>query len=452
MREALLRSSPFRLTVLLGAAFLISLAVAGFIAYQLIRDELNQRIDRSVLDDFTVISQAYGDNDVVDLVDAVDSHVRATIDHDRVFLLRGLDGAVLAGNISSATISAGWSTVPAEALGLPEGGDAYRVYGNAIGGNQLLVGASFAETNAVGRLALTSIGWASAVLLALIVSVGVFVATKAQRRLDAIAETMHQVGRGELGARIAVGLQGDDIDSLSREVNAALDRLAALVESMRQVSVDIAHDLKTPLNRLAITVESAIEAEAAGQAVGDLLAQAQHESDQINTTFDALLRIAQIESGARRARFAQLPIKPILDTLAEAYSEVAEEWGQSLSLVAPAALPPIAGDKDLLTQLFANLIENTIRHCPAGTAMTITAMAEPEYLTVTIADNGPGIPPEERDKVFQRLYRLEKSRTTPGSGLGLSLVKAIADLHGASIVLTDNAPGLSVAMRFPIAR
>ena len=156
------------------------------------------------------------------------------------------------------------------------------------------------------------------------------------------------------------------------QINQALERLAGLVEGMRQVSVDIAHDLKTPLNRLSFTVQNAIDSEEAGQPVTLLLQQAQEETQQINTTFEALLRIAQIESGARRARFKDVALGPILEALFEAYEGVAEENRQFLSLQLQP-LPDIIGDKDLLTQLFANLIENAIRHCPTGTAMVLSA-------------------------------------------------------------------------------
>jgi signal transduction histidine kinase len=267
--------------------------------------------------------------------------------------------------------------------------------------------------------------------------------------MDRIANAMAMIGRGELGARIPVRRNRDDLDDLSQQINQALERLAGLVEGMRQVSVNIAHDLKTPLNRLSFTVQNAIENEEAGQSVAVLLQQAQEETRQINTTFEALLRIAQIESGGRHARFKHVAMAAILETLFDAYADVAEENGQTLSLHLQP-LPEITGDKDLLTQLFANLIENAIRHCPAGTAIVLSSKADPEHFEVSVADNGPGIPAAERGKVFQRLYRLDKSRSTPGHGLGLSLVKAITELHGAAIAISDNGPGLRVAVQFPL--
>lgn len=448
MRSAFLRSTPFRLTLVLGAAFLVALALAGFTAFTLISQELAARVDRTVTDTYSVIRQSYGENDFADLSDAVLSHAAATIGHERVFALILQDGALLAGNVATPPTTDGWATVSAASLGVSDASDDYRIYVGEIGGYRLLVGSSYAETNAVGRLTFTSLAWAGALLIALILIAGILVALRGQRRLDGIAATMHRVGRGELTARVASTGRGDDIDNLVSEVNAALDRLSALVEGMRQVSVDIAHDLKTPLNRLAITIESAIEADEAGKPVSSLLSQAQEEGTRINATFDALLRIAQIEAGARRARFTPVAPDTVLDSIAEAYGEVAVEHGQTLRLIPSGPLPAIHGDRDLLLQLLANLVENAIRHCPPGARIELSGRINAGRVELAVADSGPGIPAAERDKVFRRLYRVEKSRTTPGSGLGLSLVKAIVDLHGATISLRDNAPGLVVTVSF----
>jgi len=233
-------------------------------------------------------------------------------------------------------------------------------------------------------------------------------------------------------------------------MNQALDRLSALVEGMRQVSADIAHDLKTPLNRLKMTVEQAIEQGGRGEDVRPLLIDAREESDRINATFEALLRISQIEAGARKARFRPVDISDIMASVAEIYCGVAEDNGQTLDFAARPASPcMVNGDRELLTQLFVNLVENAINHCPPTTRITLALQAGDDGFAAGISDDGPGIPEAERELVFRRLYRLDKSRTTSGSGLGLSLVKAIADLHAARITLTDRHPGLGVTLVFP---
>ena len=451
MRNGLLRSTPFRLALILGATFFAALVIAGLIAFTLIENELAQRMDRSITDSFNVIAQSYGDSDQTDLIDTVNSHARATLNDDRIYGLVGPARVVLGGNVGAVPNMSGWMTVSSSVLGIRNGGDGgYRVFIGDIGGNRLLVGQSFVQNAEIARLALTSLGWASLAILVLVIATGVLLALRAQRRIDSIARIMGRVGQGELGARIPVGRRGDDIDLLARQVNAALDRLSHLVEGMRQVSVNIAHDLKTPLNRLAITLEAAIKAEEAGAPAARLLEQAEEEIGQINATFDALLRIAQIEAGARRARFVEVQLGDVLDRIGDAYCEVAEERGQHLEVTHQTELPGIEGDRDLLTQLCANLIENSMHHCPPDTRIAVSAKRDENRIVLTVSDNGPGIPAEERPKVFQRLYRLDKSRTTSGSGLGLSLVKAISELHGAEITIGDNAPGLWISVAFPI--
>ncbi len=451
MPSPLLRSTPARVTAVLSAAFFVSLALAAGIGFVLIRQELLARIDRNVEDTYSVISQSYGEGDVVDLIDSVISHATSAIAGDRVYLLRDTSGKVLAGNLQVPPVHAGWSTLPSS-VGSHEGGSDYRVYSGQIDGHQLVVGISLGEADEVGRLVLTSLGWAGAGFVLLVIATGLVVAARGQRRLDLISGTMERVGHGDLAARIPLSRRNDDIDGLSGSMNAALDRLAGLVEGMRQVSVDLAHELKTPLNRLGITLETTIEADVRGEPVTALLEQARAEGRQINATFDALLRIAQIESGARRARFTDLSLMPILENIAEAYAPVAAESGHSLTVETSGLLGPIHGDEDLITQLLANLVENAIRHCPPGTRIVISGHGRSSDVEITIADSGPGVPVEEHEKVFRRLYRLEKSRTTSGSGLGLSLAKAIADLHGAHISLRDNQPGLIVSIVFQPAR
>jgi signal transduction histidine kinase len=448
MLKGLGQSTPFRLAVILGLAFMVSLLVAGIVALQLVQRDLSARTDQTISDTFAVIAQSFGENDITDLADTVNSHANASPDRSRVFLLKGPSGAVLAGNVGGSPLTLGWVTVASDALGLPPGSERYRVFTGNVGPYFLLVGESYAEARSIADIVTASLAWAGALFAALVIATGVLLASRAQRRLDRIAATMALIGHGDLDARIPVGNNVDDVSRLARQVNDALDRLASLVEGMRQVSVDIAHDLKTPLNRLSITLENAIATEPGDRDLTTLLLQAQDEARQINKTFDALLRIAQLESGARRSRFVVIALEPIVTAIGEVYADVAEEAGQHLTTQGQKDIF-VLGDRELLVQLLANLVENAIRHCPARTDIYVTARYVGNRPVLAVSDNGPGVPENERSQIFKRLYRLEKSRTTPGTGLGLSLVKAIADLHGASIMLADNGPGLSVTLRFP---
>jgi signal transduction histidine kinase len=227
-----------------------------------------------------------------------------------------------------------------------------------------------------------------------------------------------------------------------------LDRIQDLMLGLQQVSSDIAHDLRTPLTRLRQSLELARRREHSVEGLHKALDGAIGNADAILETFSALLRIAQIEAGTRRAGFTAVALSELLVGLIEAYQPVADEKRHNLQgQVVPGLF--VHGDRELLTQLFANLIENAIGHSPAGAEISVEATSAQGEVLVLVADNGPGIPAEFRRKVLQRFYRLEVSRTTPGSGLGLSLVAAVATLHEAAIDLEDNEPGLKCRLRFP---
>ncbi|ARP62744.1 two-component sensor histidine kinase [Mesorhizobium sp. WSM1497] len=447
----LLRSTPFRLALTFAFLFVLAFVLSGAIVYQMMSADLAERLDDTIKETYAVVAATYAENDLKELVETVGSHSLRSLKKEQLFSLTDATGNRLAGNFTAAGLPDGFSMFDTEMPGVPPGAE-YRAYSGPVGGNTLTVAFSLSETEELERIVLMSFGWGTLIITGLAVAGGALLASRVQRRLDGIAATMVDVSHGRLDTRIPLTGKGDDIDIVSSQVNAALDRLSALVEGMKQVSANIAHDLKTPLNRLQMILDTASEKNLSGRKIAAELAEAHAESLQINETFDALLRIAQIEAGARRARFTDVDLGEVLQTIAEIYADVAEDDGKSLSLAQPQETTDrIHGDRELLTQMFANLVENALRHCPSGTTIKLSVARQGERVVAGVADNGPGIPAEEREKVFQRLYRLDHSRSTSGSGLGLSLVRAIADLHGASITLEDCRPGLAVVVRFPLA-
>ena len=270
------------------------------------------------------------------------------------------------------------------------------------------------------------------------------------RRIDAINRTAAQIMGGSLAARIPARPHGDEIDSLAANLNAMLDRIQSLMENLQQVSSDIAHDLRTPLARLRQNLEAARTTASTIEDYRNSTDAAIAETEGLLGTFSALLRIAQVESGSRKAGFARVDMSELFDFVATTFQPVAEDKGyRLLSQIEPGAV--ITGDRGLLLQLATNLVENAIRHTPPGSTIELSLRRERGQVMAIVSDDGPGIPPEEREKVFRRFYRREASRTTPGSGLGLALVAAIANLHNAKISLSDNGPGLVVQLRFPAA-
>ena len=452
LRIRLWKSTPFRLALTFAALFIACFLLAGVAAYLAVTKDLGERLDRQILETFAGFEGLYEKSDTADIVAAIDRMATASTGHDRVYLAQSSSGRPLAGNIVGAPSVDGWATLAARTLGIDEDDLRFRVYSAPIGDVRITVGANLEASKEILESALNTFVWAMLAVLALAAGGGALLAFRVQRRIDLIGGTLDAVGEGRLDARIPITRSNDDLDRLSAQINAALDRLKELIEGMRQVSSDIAHDLKTPINRLYIAIEAARERAAEGRADAAGLTEALGEAKQVNDTFDALLRITQIESGARRSRFLPVDLVEILETVFDAYDPVAQEQGHRLSLAMPDDHPIVVfGDRELLLQMFANLTENAIRHTARGTPIRLECEvgAAADGPRVVVSDSGPGIPANKRQKVFQRLYRLESSRTTPGSGLGLSLVKAIAELHGASISLTDNAPGLRVSIVFP---
>lgn len=445
---SVLRSTPLRIVLGFTALFTVSIAVAGTLTYFWLKNDLAERLDFAVRNDYFVLSASYGDNDLTDLRESVTSHASSNPNQDKVYLLLSKEGQRLAGNIAGAEVPKGLSTVQGSKLGL-DSSDQYRVFSADVDGYPIIVGASFAESREFQRIAVNSFGWATFVILCISVVGGTILAVGVQRRMAAIAATMREIGLGKLEARIPLKGNGDDIDLLSVQINDALVRLSGLVEGMRQVSTDIAHDLKTPLQRLSLLIDETVSSNREARKTVPF-ERVKEEVARINATFDALLRIAQIEAGARKARFATVSVRDCIETIADVYADVAEDNQQRFDTHLPDNDGMIiAGDRELLIQLLANLVENSIRHCAAGSSIQVSAAMENNRVVVHVDDNGPGIPVEERDKVFRRLYRLDASRTTPGTGLGLSLVRAIADLHGATVTLHSNDPGLRVTSAFP---
>jgi len=451
-RPSLLRSTPFRLALTFAFLFVLAFILSGAIVYQLMSADLARRLDESIKETYSVVAVTYSESDLQDLIATVNDHAQLDSDKDQLFSLTDAQGNRLAGDFTASGLPDGFSMFAARLPGVPPD-TMYRAYSGSVGKNNLTVAFSLSETEELETIVLMSFGWATLFIAGLAVAGGALLASRVQRRLDAIAATMVDVSHGRLDTRIPLIGNGDDIDAVSAQVNAALDRLSALVDGMREVSANIAHDLKTPLNRLQMILETAAYKTASGENVSGELTDARTESQQINETFDALLRIAQIEAGARKARFVDLDVGQVVETIGEVYADVAEDDGKSLSTSIAADTQWIVhGDRDLLMQMLANLVENALRHCPPGTAIELSVTRQEDRILVHVRDNGPGIPVEEREKVFRRLYRVDSSRTTPGSGLGLSLVKAVADLHAATITLEDADPGLAVTVSFPAVK
>jgi len=288
---------------------------------------------------------------------------------------------------------------------------------------------------------LKAFAWIEGVAIVLAGLGGIFFSVQFMRRIDAITRTCQAIIAGKFSDRIPLRGSGDELDTLSAAINDMLDRISMLLDNLRQVSSDVAHDLRTPLTHLRNRLEQARHKSVTTDDYAVVVSHAIDDIDHLLVVFSALLRISQIESGSRLAAFVALSLTDLLERVCEMYGPVAED--ESHALVQDIQKDVwIRGDGELLTQMFSNLIENAIRHTSPGTRIMIRLCVSSDAVVASVEDDGPGIPADEHEKVFRRFYRLTSSRSTPGYGLGLAMVTAIANLHHAMVELSDNHPGL----------
>jgi signal transduction histidine kinase len=389
------------------------------------------------------------------LANMVGRHALVAESDEDIFLLTDKDHAYVSGNIKPMPRFDGWRTIPWRQLPLIGEWKARRSSTAVIGawsnvkGGYLFVGDGNGDIRDAQRLLLKGLSWGIAISLLSAIIGGSILGLNAQKRMRAIEHALNAVSSGQLQERVPRSSASDDIAHVASLINGTLDRLQKLISNLKQVSSDIAHDLRTPISRMRQKLEVVQQATSDLQTYRATVDDALLEIDGIAETFEALLRITEIEAGARRTRFADVDLASLLSNVTDAVTAVAEDRGHSLSASIDSSQTNIVfGDRQLLSQLFINVLENSVEHCKSGARIKVELSRNGDGSEVKISDNGPGIPLEECEKVFRRLYRLEKSRTTRGSGLGLSLVAAIADLHGAKLSLEDNHPGLVTRISF----
>ncbi len=432
------RSTSLRLAALYTTAFAISVVLLGMLTLYTTRQELADQFDRRIRAESAALAQEYRSEGLTGVVEAVRERDRTPGALD--YGLRGLGGVALAGRLGAARAPMGWSVVNE-----PDG-EPMRVYAIALpDGYVLLVGDDEEQIEALDGAVIRGFGWAFAGVVILGVLGGFALSRGVHQRLAAISSTAEAIIDGDLARRVPVRGSDDDLDRLALTFNRMLDRISSLMESLKQVSSDVAHDMRTPLTRLRNRLEAGLAAPAdRGHAVEGALA----DLDAILETFAAILRIAQIESGARRAAFRPCDLARIARTVVEAFAPSAEDARQTLTLSAAEPLL-IDGDPELLTQMLVNLVENALRHAGAGARIVVRVERGEGAPKLSVTDDGPGVPEADRERLFDRFYRLERSRSTPGSGLGLALVSAVARLHGAEVRLLDAAPGVEARVSFP---
>jgi signal transduction histidine kinase len=457
----LLRTTAFKLTlVYLGIFVLFAASLLAYFALNT-RRLITEQITATVNGEVNGLSEQYGQGGLRRLVIVVD--VRSRRPGSSLYLVTTPSGEGLAGNVGSLEPGVldrpGWLETNYHRLESPEGTE-HRALVRVVqlpGGFHLLVGRDLEERERLFAIVVNAGQWSLALVIVLGLIGGFFVSRRVLSRIDAMTGTAQTIMAGDLSGRLPVAGTGDELDRLADNVNAMLERIEALMRGLKEVSDNIAHDLKTPLTRLRNRCEQALRSATGETSYRAALESTIAESDDLIRTFDALLMIARAESGQARDNMTEFDASEIARDVGDLYEPVADEKGIALKIDAPAAAP-VRGNRELVSQALANLIDNAIKYAgPSGKVngvpaeIVVKAGNDGERITLSVADRGPGIPDADRGRVVERFVRLEQSRSEPGSGLGLSLASAVARLHGGELKLEDNHPGLRTTIALPRA-
>jgi signal transduction histidine kinase len=445
----LFRSAAYRIAFVSSAAFALAILLLGFVLFWTMHLDFTRQLDATLREETATLAAEYRADGSAEMADAI-AQREASTSHDRLlYAVFDASGRRVMGSLRTATPALGLRDIVF--TDPREGPDWGRGLATDLGdGNMLLVAADRERIEEIDRTVVSVFAVAFLLVILLGVAGALVLGGYLRRRLDAISGAAEAIVGGNMARRIPISRRGDEFDRLARSLNAMLDRIAGLIANVRQVSTDVAHDLRTPLARLRNRLEHGLAAAGPG-GNGALLEDAIRRVDEVLALFAAILRIAEVEGGQIRETFEPVDLSSLASEVAESYAPAVSEGGRSLALkVAPGLF--VRGDRELLAQALVNLIENAQSHTPPGTAIEICVEASGGAVLVTVADNGRGVPPADRERIVQRFIRLEASRSAPGHGLGLNLVAAIAGLHCGALRFSDNHPGLRAIVELPADR
>ncbi|WP_438274797.1 sensor histidine kinase [Nitrobacter sp.] len=460
----LFRTTAFRLTLVYLLLFaLFAASLLGYFAWNT-RRLITDQITATVGEEIGLLTGVFNRRGLRGLVFAIEN--RALRPGSNLYLVTTPAGLAVAGNVGSlqpgVMETTGWSETEYRRLDEQDKTDHLALVNvtELSNGFRLLIGRDLEERHRIFGVVASAAQWSLLIVVILGLGGGIFVARRVLHRIDAMTGTTQRIMAGDLGGRLPVGRSGDELDRLAENLNAMLERIEALMNGLKEVSDNIAHDLKTPLTRLRNRAEQALANSGEGNYRA-ALEQTIEESDGLIRTFNALLMIARAESGQARDNMADFDAADVAQGIHELYEPLAEDNGLRLSVRSEPA--PVHGNRELISQALANLVENAIKYgqpkaaaqplgadaSAADRTILIEARRDGDRIILAVTDHGCGIPEPNRKHAVERFVRLETSRTLPGSGLGLSLASAVATLHGGDLTLDDAHPGLRATLSIP---
>ena len=440
-------SAAVRLAIGYSAALAIGMAALGAIVFLAMHVAFTRQLDATVADEVRTLATEFHSDGGGELSDAIAQRESSTSPARLLYAVFAPDGRRIHGTLQTVRPALGFHDI--RFIDPREGPDSARGLAVDLSRNErLLVAADREWIERIDRTILTVFVAGFLVLCLLGFGGAILFGTYLRERLQSISNGAEAIIAGDIRGRMSVGPRGDEFDQLATTLNRMLERIERLLDNLRQVSTDVAHDLRTPLaalrNRLEQGAREVHEKGAADRAIADAISRV----DDVLALFSAILRIAEVESAHTRRFFEEVDISALALELAQGFEPAVRDRGRELLWSIEPNLRLI-GDRELIAQAAANLIENAQRHTPDGTLIRLTLVAIGDGVCLQVNDNGPGVAKADRSRIVERFQRLDRSRNTPGHGLGLSLVDAVARIHGGSLTFKDNAPGLIAILRLP---
>lgn len=448
-------SSSLRLALAISSLFVLTALLAGVLTYVLQTRAMSNQLAEDVKGLAAGLAQIAAQGDKQDLIEQTEAHSSSVGDSSLIAVfVDGTSGEEF-GNAKIVSPATGAHellvgrdvTFKIMADNKP---DSYFAYGIDTPLGMVVVGKDDAPLLENQRILLTTMGLGLGLALVLAIGLAFAIAGRTEGRIARIGRVLDAVGNGDYDKRIGT-MTRDDLGHLASMVDQTLDRLVSGIEAIRQVTTDVAHDLRAPLGRLRIRLEPLALSEKLPPPIRHEMGSALSEIDAISATFDAILRLSRLESGAVQLAAEQVDVVEILEDVSDLFNSTAE-GRYSITVNVSSTVLMCSCDRELITQAVVNLLHNSVKHSSHPVHITLTARTDGSDCVISVGDDGPGIPVEDRDRVLKRFVRLDASRRTPGTGLGLSLVAAIAERHGARLELLDNQPGLLVNIRLPSSR
>lgn len=452
-----LSGAAFSAVLASALAFIIVLLTVGIVADKYIAQSVIDEVHEDISARWSLLDAEYRDKGVGPFIALVESASLFTAQGRRALGLFDADGTLIHGNVLTRPALSGWQQGPLD-IAIPAAQDApqvrkfdYYFRSDRLGPYTLVVGQRMDRLYVTDRALFRTLALSGVIVVMVMLGSGYVLSRNSLHKLERMETTLEQVSAGDTAARVAISPHKDQIDRIAVRLNAHLDRLSRLMDSTRTTAAAIAHDLKSPLARAYLGLGRALDNLDAGQDPRAEIEDTQAELERMNAIFETFLRLSRIESGAIGNRFEAVDLGALLADLADTYKLVAEDHGQSFAFQHTEGLTfDVQGDALMLQQMVVNLLQNAVVHGGEGAKISLTLDRAGGPVRLIVADSGPGIPEAARAAVFEPFHRLDPSRNKPGSGLGLALVAAIAERHGAKITLADNGPGLRVVVTFAV--